>query len=35
MTAATSFAWLEDLNEAQKLADDQSKLVLVDFFSPT
>jgi hypothetical protein len=34
MTAATAFAWLTDLTEAEKLADEQGKLVLVDFFSP-
>ena len=35
MTAVRSFAGLTDLTEAEKLADKQEKLVLVDFFSPT
>lgn len=35
MAGASSFEWLSDVDEAGKLADDQDKLVLVDFFSPT
>ncbi len=35
MKPEASFPWLADLNEAEKLADEQGKLVLVDFFSPT
>jgi hypothetical protein len=35
MTAATSFAWVADVDQAQKLAYEDGKLLLVDFFSPT
>lgn len=35
MAGASSFEWLSDAEEAGKLASDQDKLVLVDFFSPT
>jgi hypothetical protein len=35
MTARASFAWLSDLGQASKLADQEGKLVLLDFFSPT
>ena len=35
MTGPSSFEWLADLDEARKVADEQGKLVLLDFFSPT
>ncbi len=35
MTGTGSFEWLCDLDEARKVADEQGKLVLLDFFSPT
>jgi hypothetical protein len=35
MTAAASFVWLSDVDQAGKLADQEGKLVLLDFFSPT
>lgn len=35
MTGPSSFEWLSDLDEARKMAQEQGKLVLLDFFSPT
>lgn len=35
MAGTASFSWHSDLEHAAKLADEEGKLVLVDFFSPT
>lgn len=35
MAGNASFTWASDLEEAQKMADEAGRLVLVDFFSPT
>lgn len=34
MAGTASFTWQSDLEYARKIADDEGKLVLVDFFSP-
>lgn len=35
MAGPSSFEWLSDLDEAGKVAEEQGKFVLLDFFSPT